>query len=70
MACNLQWIFYRPVSGEGEPLVRALLNERPLRLPVTDREGMCAWSDLKRHLAERCDTAFAILNKDQTPNNL
>ena len=50
--------------------MRALLNERPLRLPVTDREGMCAWSDLKRHLAERCDTAFAILNKDQTPNNL
>lgn len=70
MACNLQWIFYRPVSGEGEPLVRTLLNERPLRLPVTDPEGMCAWSDLKRHLAERCDTAFAVLNKDQTPNNL
>ena len=70
MACNLQWIFYRPVSDEGEPLVRILLNETPLRLPVTDQSGLCSWSDLKQHLTERCDTAFAILNKDQIPNNL
>ncbi|MCD8034756.1 MAG: hypothetical protein LUF83_10755 [Alistipes sp.] len=70
MACNLQWIFYRPAAGEGEPLVRVLLNERPLRLPVTDRDGLCGWNDLKQYLAERCDTAFAILNKDQKPNNL
>ncbi len=70
MACNLQWVFYRPVSEEGEPLVRVLLNERPLRLPVTDRAGLCEWSGMKRYLAERCDTAFAILNERRTPNNL
>lgn len=70
MACNLQWIFYRPAAGEGEPLVRVLLNERPLRLPVTDRDGLCEWNALKQYLAERCNTAFAILNKDQKPNNL
>lgn len=64
MACNLQWIFYRPVSDSGELLVRILLNERPLRLSISDSEGLCTWSVLKRYLEERCDTAFAILNKE------
>lgn len=64
MACNLQWIFYRPVSGRGEPLVRLLLNEEPLRIPVSDANGLCAWKTMKRYLEERCAFAFSILEKD------
>lgn len=64
MACNLQWVFYRPVSDEGEILVRLLLDEQPLRICVSDETGLCAWESLKRFLTGRCDAAFAILNED------
>lgn len=66
MACNLQWIFYRPCQDGGETLVRILLNEAPLRLPVTDRTGLCPWATMKRFLEERCAAAFAILDEDDT----
>lgn len=69
MACNLQWIFYRPVSGCGEILVRVLLNEEPLRLPVTDAEGLCPWPQMKAFLEARCDAAFALLQQTDTSNN-
>ena len=61
MASNLQWIFYRPVSGDGAILVRLLLNEKPLHLPLTDSCGLGRWDDLHRDLAERCGKAFSIL---------
>jgi hypothetical protein len=72
MACNIQWIFYRPVSGEGEILTRVLLNETPLRLHVTDKNGLCEWNDMKQYLEERCEAAFAILdeNTESTQNIL
>lgn len=66
MACNLQWIFYRPASGGGELLVRTLLDERPLRLPVTDAEGLCTWRALKSHFEKRCAAARAAL-EDSAP---
>lgn len=66
MACNLQWIFYRPCSGCGEVLVRVLLNEEPLRLAVTDETGLCPWAAMRRFLEERCEAAFAVLNEDDT----
>lgn len=65
MACNLQWIFYRPVSGSGGILVRILLDEAPLRLPVTDETGLCPWEAMKPFLEERCAAAFAILDEDK-----
>ena len=63
MASNLQWIFYRPVSGDDTILVRLLLNEEPLHLPVTDSAGLVRWDDLRRYLAERCRKAFSILEQ-------
>ena len=35
MGCNIQLIFYRPKRGDGDILVKALLNEREATLPVT-----------------------------------
>ena len=63
MASNLQWIFYRPVSGDGAILVRLLLNEEPLQLSITDPEGLVCWDNLHRDLTERCRNAFSILEK-------
>ena len=63
MASNLQWIFYRPVSGDGAILVRLLLNEEPLQLSITDPEGLVRWDDLQRYLAKRCRKAFSVLEK-------
>lgn len=65
MACNLQWIFYRPLSGSGEPLVRILLNEEPLQLPVTDAGGLCTWTAMKSYLENRCGAAFAVLQQEE-----
>ena len=36
MACNIQLVFYKPKKGKkGDILVKALLNERETRLPIT-----------------------------------
>lgn len=52
MAGNLQLIFYRPKSGEGDILVKALLCEREVTLPVTPVKGRYyKWSDLRNHWA-------------------
>lgn len=63
MAGNLQWIFYRSTDTEGEILVRLLLNEEPLPLPVTDRSGLCRWQTLRDYLDGRCREAFTLLKE-------
>lgn len=54
MACNIQLVFYRPVSGKGDILVKALLNEREVSLPVkTKQYPYYKWKDLRKHYLER-----------------
>ena len=54
MACNIQLVFYRPVSGKGDILVKALLNEREISLPAkTDQYPYYKWKDLRKHYLER-----------------
>lgn len=54
MACNIQLVFYRPVSGNGDILVKALLNEREISLPAkTAQYPYYKWKDLRRHYLER-----------------
>ena len=54
MACNIQLVFYRPVSGKGDILVKALLNEREISLPAkTDQYPYYKWKDLRQHYLER-----------------
>ena len=48
MAANLQWVFYQ--NRKGETLVRMMLNERDLRLPLPDSLApYYRWDDFLAH---------------------
>ena len=50
MACNIQMVFYRPVAGDGDILVKVLLNEHEATLPATAVQGpYYRWDDLKAY---------------------
>ena len=56
MACNIQLIFYRPKSGRGEVLVKAMLNERECSLPVaTTQHPYYKWSELRQYYINKLD---------------
>jgi len=54
MACNIQLVFYRPTKGKGDILVKALLNEREVTLPIkTKQYPYYKWKDLRAYYLER-----------------
>ena len=55
MACNIQLVFYRPKKGKtGDVLVKALLNEREVTLPVKPVEGpYYRWEDLRQYYLDK-----------------
>jgi hypothetical protein len=57
MACNIQLIFYRPKKGQnstGDILVKALLNEREVTMPVaTDNPPYYRWQDLREYYTQK-----------------
>ena len=55
MACNIQLVFYRPKKGKtGDILVKALLNEREMQMPVaTDMYPYYRWADLRQYYLEK-----------------
>ena len=59
MACNVQLVFYRPKKGKaGDILVKGLLNEREMTLPVkTDQWPYYRWADLRQYYLNKI-TAF------------
>lgn len=51
MAANLQIIFFRPIGGEGDILVRVFLNERDATLPLPKVDGSYyRWNDMRSYL--------------------
>lgn len=51
MAANIQFVFMRPVDGQGDLLVSVFLNEKPARLPLpTVAENIYKWDVLKPYL--------------------
>ena len=60
MGCNIQLVFYRPKKkGSDAPiLVKALLNEREMTLPVqpTATPYYYKWSDLRQYWKEKLNT--------------
>jgi len=55
MGCNIQLIFYRMRDGlQGPILVKALLNEREMSLPVsTDNWPYYRWADLRKYYLDK-----------------
>lgn len=55
MACNVQLVFYRPKKGKtGDILVKALLNEREMTLPVQPVSSpYYRWADLRQYYLDK-----------------
>lgn len=55
MACNVQLAFYRPKKNKkGDVLVKALLNEREVTLPIqTDRFPYYKWNELRQYYLDK-----------------
>jgi hypothetical protein len=54
MACNVQLIFYRPKKGNGDILVKALLNEREMTMPGQPVSGpYYRWADLRQYYLDK-----------------
>ena len=54
MACNVQMIFYRPITGSGDILMKVLLNEDETRLPLHAVDGpYYRWSDFKDYFLNK-----------------
>mgnify|MGYP002855150742 CR=1 FL=1 len=64
MATNIQLIFYRPKKGTGDILVKALLCEREVTLPVTPTATpyYYKWSDVRAYWQKKL-AAFSQNNK-------
>ena len=64
MGCNIQLVFYRPVKGkQGDILVKALLNEREMTLPVQPVSGpYYRWADLRQYYLNKIKE-FELKNK-------
>ena len=57
MGCNIQVIFYKPKKGNGDILVKALLNEREVMLPIppTATPYYYKWNDLRQYWTNKLD---------------
>ena len=64
MACNIQLIFYKPMKGDGDILVKALLNEREATLPVqpTATPYYYKWNDLRAYWKKKLNDFKARYN--------
>ena len=58
MACNLQFVFYRPKNGKtGDILVKVLRNENETHLPVTTTQWpYYRWQDFKDYYLKKLDS--------------
>lgn len=66
MASNLQVVFFRPVEGEGEILVKFMMNENDVELPInTFCPGFYKWSDAREFLKSQADSATAVIVRSQ-----
>ena len=54
MGCNIQLVFYKPQKGQGDILVKALLNERETYMPAqTDNWPYYKWQDLRQYYLDK-----------------
>ena len=57
--CNIQMVFYRPLTGTGDILVKVLLNEHEATLPTGHVQGpYYRWSDLRDYYNRKLNTSI------------
>ena len=57
MGCNVQLIFYKPMNGVGDILVKALLNENETTLPLKAVTGpYYKWTDFREYFVRKLDS--------------
>lgn len=57
MGCNIQLVFYKPKKGTGDILMKALLNENEVRLPLKPVTGpYYRWADFKDYFTKKLAT--------------
>lgn len=62
MASNIQLVFYRPKSGKGDILVKAMLNEHEVTMPAQPVTGpYYRWADLKAYYEKKLAVYDAVL---------
>ncbi len=66
MASNMQAIFFRPVDGEGEILVKFMMNEHDVELPIPSvTPHFYKWSSAREFLKSQADDATAVIVRSQ-----
>ena len=57
MGSNIQLIFYKPKKGNGDILMKALLNENEVTLPLTPVTGpYYRWTDFRDYYTKKLAT--------------
>lgn len=70
MASNLQVVFFRPFSEEGEILVKFMMNEHDVLLPVeSETAPFYTWPEARRFLKSQADKATATIVRAQESDN-
>lgn len=66
MASNMQAVFFRPVSGEGDILVKFMMNENDVLLPIESPIApFYTWAAAREFLKSQADDATAIIVRSQ-----
>lgn len=70
MASNMQAIFFRPTNGEGDILVKFMMNEHDVTLPIaTTTPPFYTWHDAREFLKGQADKATATIVKVKEKNH-
>ncbi|MDE6361158.1 MAG: histidine-type phosphatase [Muribaculaceae bacterium] len=66
MASNMQAIFFRPVNGDGDIIVKFMMNEHDVRLPIESSIApFYSWTEAREFLKSQADDATAVIVRNQ-----
>lgn len=69
MASNMQAIFFRPDNGDGDIIVKFMMNEHDVLLPIdTDNAPFYNWTDARQFLKAQTDSATATIERARLTN--
>ena len=64
MGANIQFVFYR--NSSGEIILKAMLNEKDMKLPLEEyAPGFYRWDDFRAYYTEHCKAVFEMLDRTE-----